>query len=115
MKLQQSVKLQSLLQTMQAEVLTDAGDADVSNCYLSDMLSDVLAHAEPGALWVTVQLHRNVISVATMKDLAAVLFTCGRQPEPAVVAEADEAGVVLLSTPLTSYEAAGKLWEAGLR
>lgn len=115
MKLQQPVKIQSLLQTMQAEVLTDDGDADVSSCYLSDMLSDVLAHAEPGALWITIQLHRNVISVATMKDLAAVLFTCGRRPDPSVIAEAEEEGVVLLSTPLSNYEAAGKLWEAGLR
>ena len=53
MKVQQPVKLQSLLQTMQAEVLTDAGNADVSSCYLSDMLSDVLAHAEPVARSLT--------------------------------------------------------------
>jgi hypothetical protein len=44
-----------------------------------------------------------------------VLFTCGRKPDPAVVAEADAEGIVLLTTKQTTYEAAGKLWEAGLR
>jgi hypothetical protein len=62
-----------------------------------------------------VQTHHTVVSVAATKDLAAVLFTGGRRPEPPVVADAEEMGIVLLTTPLASYEAAGKLWEAGLR
>jgi len=44
-----------------------------------------------------------------------VLFTCGRKPEAAIIAEAIKEGILLMSTPLTTYEAAGKLWEAGLR
>ena len=44
-----------------------------------------------------------------------MLFVCGRKPNPGVVAEADAEGIVLLSTKLAAYEAAGKLWEAGLR
>jgi predicted transcriptional regulator len=100
---------------MQADLLTDASEADINKCYISDLLSDVLAHAGPGVLWVTIQTHRNVVSVAAMKDMTAVLFTCGRKPDPAIVAEADGEGIVLLSTPLSTYEAAGKLWEAGIR
>ena len=108
-------KLQTLLLTIQAEVLTNAGAGDITGCYISDLLSDVLANAGTGALWVTIQTHRNVVSVAATKDLAAVLFTCGRKPTPAIVAEADAEGIILLSTPLTTYEAAGKLWEANIR
>jgi len=99
----------------QAQLLTDTGGTEINGCYLSDLLSDVLAHAQPGALWVTVQTHRNVVSVAATKDLAAVLFTCGRKPDPATVVEAEEQGVVLLATSLGTFEVAGKLWEAGLR
>jgi predicted transcriptional regulator len=50
-----------------------------------------------------------------MKDITAVLFTCGRKPEAAIIAEAAEKGIMLLTTPMTTYEAAGKLWKAGLR
>ena len=109
------MKLQSLLPMIEAQPLTRAADAELAGCYLSDLLSDVLAHAQPGVLWVTIQIHRNVVSVAAMKDISAVLFTCGRKPEAAVVAEAEQEGIVLLTTPLTTHQAAGKLWEAGLQ
>ena len=89
--------------------------AEIERGYASDLLSDVLAHASHGMLWITIHTHRNVISCATTKDIGAVLFVCGRKPDPGVVAEADAEGIVLLSTKLAAYEAAGKLWEAGLR
>jgi DRTGG domain len=110
-----AVKLKTLMPVLQAQPLTDKADAEVTGCYIADLLSDVLAHAKPGILWVTIQTHRNVVSVASMKDMPAVLITCGRKPEPEIIMEAQQEGVVLLTTPLTTYEAAGKLWEAGIR
>jgi hypothetical protein len=115
MKPPTATKLQSLLSAIQASPLTDMADADVTGCYISDLLSDVLANAKPGVLWVTIHTHRNVVSVASMKDIVAVVFSCGRKPEAAIMAEAVEEGILLLNTPLTTYEVAGKLWEAGLR
>ena len=109
------IKLEDLLQPIRAQLLTDPAPIEIGGCYISDLLSDVLAHAQPGALWVTVQTHHNVISVATTKDIAAVLFTCDRKPDSSIVAEAGEGGIALLSTSLTTFEAAGKLWEVGLR
>ncbi|MCC7519248.1 MAG: serine kinase [Verrucomicrobiae bacterium] len=105
------MKLADTLSRLDARVISGSPEVEVRGCYISDLLSDVLAHARPGALWVTLQTHRNVVSVAAMKDVAGVLITCGRQPDPAVVAKAAEEEVVLLSTPLTTFEAAGKLWE----
>jgi predicted transcriptional regulator len=107
--------MKTLWEQLQAEPLTDHVPEKITGCYISDLLSDVLARARPGVLWVTVQIHRNVVSVAAMKDIAAVLITGGRKPDAATIAEADEAGVALLATPLSTYEAAGKLWEAGIR
>ena len=115
MKMPTSPKLQPLLAALQAEPLTDSVAEAITGCYISDLLSDVLAHAEPGVMWLTIQAHRNVVSVAATKDIAVVLFTCGRRPEPKIVAEAEEEGVALLSTRLSTYEAAGRLWEAGVR
>ena len=115
MKTNSTINLPSLLTLVQAAPITKSAGVDLAGCYISDLLSDVLANARPGVLWVTIQTHRNVVSVASMKDIAAVLFTCGRKPEPAIIAEAAEKGITLLSTPLTTYETAGKLWKAGLR
>jgi len=115
MKLKSVSKLPALLTVVEARPMTDLDEVELSGCYISDLLSDVLANAQPGVLWVTIHTHRNVVSVASMKDISAVLFTCGRKPEAAIIAEAAEKGIMLLSTPLTTYETAGKLWKAGLR
>jgi hypothetical protein len=115
MKTPTLVRFQPLSAALRAEPLTDRLPDTLTGCYISDLLSDVLAHAQPGMLWVTIQTHRNVISVAATKDVTAVLFTCGRKPPAEVIAEAEQEGITLLATPLTTYEAAGKLWEAGLR
>ena len=115
MKTPTLVKLQPLIAALRAEPLTDNLPEALTGCYISDLLSDVLAHAEPGMIWLTIQTHRNVVSVAATKDIAAILFTCGRRPYAEIVAEAEEEGIALFTTPLTTYEAAGKLWEAGLR
>ena len=115
MKLKTANKLPSILAAVEATPLTDLTEAELSGCYISDLLSDVLANAQPGVLWVTIHTHRNILSVASMKDIAAILFTCGRKPDAAIVAEAVEKGILLLSTPLSTYETAGKLWKAGLQ
>jgi hypothetical protein len=115
MKLKSANKLPSILAAVEASPLNDLTEAELTGCYISDLLSDVLANAQPGVLWVTIHTHRNILSVASMKDIAAILFTCGRKPEAAIIAEAVEKDILLLSTPLSTYETAGKLWKAGLR
>jgi len=115
MKSNSTIDLPSLLALVQASPVTKSAGVELTGCYISDLLSDVLAKARPGVLWVTIQTHRNVVSVASMKDIAAVLFTCGRKPQAAIIAEAARENIWLLNTPLTTYETAGKLWEAGLR
>lgn len=111
----QIMNVQRLRELLSAELLTGRPDGAVQGCYVGDLLSDVLASAKPDVLWITVQVHRNVVSVASMKDIPVVLITRGRKLDSQTIAEAEEAGLTVLSTPLTSYEAAGKLWEAGLR
>ena len=115
MKVDIPMKLSSVMAAVKAEPLTKRAEVVLAGCYISDLLSDVLAHAKPGVLWLTIQTHRNVVSCATTKDIGAVLITCGRKAGPEVVAEAEENDVILLSTPMATHEAAGKLWEAGLR
>jgi hypothetical protein len=78
------------------------------------MLSDVLARAHPGELWITIQVHLNVIPVAVMKELAGILLPNGRRPDPEVLKKADEEGMPILVTPSGAYEAACKLYDLGL-
>ena len=93
----------------------DGGSREVRGGYVSDLLSDVMANAQDGDAWVTMQRHVNTVAVAQLKSLAGIVIVNGRQPEADMAARAAEHGVAVVTTPLTAFEAAGRLYEAGLR
>ena len=68
-----------------------------------------------GNLWVTLQAHMNIVAVAAMLEVSAVIITENAQPDEATISKANEQGVVLLSTPKASYEICGTLWDMHLR
>ena len=39
--------------------------ANVTGGYTSDLLSDVMGHADAGYLWITLQAHKNVFAIAS--------------------------------------------------
>ncbi len=87
----------------------------VTGAYTSDLLSDVMGFARAGEVWLTVQSHLNLVAVAALKELSAVIVCGGRTVEDAVLQKAREEGVVMLSSPESSYETGGRLWEMGIR
>jgi predicted transcriptional regulator len=89
-------------------------DTEVTGGYASDLLSYVMARAKEGNVWVTMQSHVNVVAVASLVNLAGVLITEGTRPEPATLEKADQEGIPILATPLTSYVVAGRLYELGV-
>ncbi len=86
-------------------------EKEVSDGYTSDLLSDVMGNAESGMIWITLQTHKNVMAIASLKDLAAVLLVKGLQPEPAMAEQAEEEGIAILSTELSAFEISGKLYQ----
>jgi hypothetical protein len=74
-----------------------------------------MAGAKPGNLWVTLMSHANIVAVAALTEVCAVIITENATPEADVVAKANEQGVTLLLTPAASYQVAGRLWELGIQ
>ena len=83
-------------------------DAEISGGYTSDLLSDVMGHI--GMLWVTMQTHQNIVAVATLKDVAAVLIVNGASPDEETLEKGKEEDVPLLGTPLSAFEVTGKIY-----
>ncbi|OAT85718.1 DRTGG domain-containing protein [Desulfotomaculum copahuensis] len=82
----------------------------ISGAYCGDLLSDVLAHARPGSLWITIQKHRNVIAVSSLAGLSGVIVTGGREPNPDTLESAEKELLPVFSTPLDNFTAAGRLF-----
>jgi len=82
--------------------------------YASDLLSCVMAGAAHQSVWVTLQAHINIVAVATLLDLSAIIITEGAQPDTATIAKANEEGINLFSTSEPTFSVVGKLWQLGL-
>jgi hypothetical protein len=90
-------------------------NAEVTHGYASDLLSDVLAHAPAGGVLVTLQVHLNVIAVASHAGLRAVIFSCGRMPDDDILERAAGEGLSLFGSKADTFEIVGRLYELGLR
>ena len=83
---------------------------EISGAYVSDLLSDVMGFARENQVWITLQTHRNVIAIASLKDLAAVILVKGLQPDAETLKHSEEEGIPLLGTEMDTFKMAGKLY-----
>lgn len=84
---------------------------EISGGYVSDLLSDVMGNADTGQVWITLQTHKNVMAIASLKDLAAIILVKNHEPEEDTLAQSNEEGIPLLGTDMSTFELSGKIYE----
>ena len=89
-------------------------DTQVSCGYTCDLLSWVMAHGKQGMAWITVQTHMNVIAVASLMEMAAVIIPEGIQMEEPSLEKAREEGVAVLQSDKTAFALCALLAQPGL-
>jgi len=106
------MKLRDIADTFDFKVLTapDKLDVEVSGGYTSDLLSDVMANSRPGNIWITLQTHQNIVAVARLRSLAAILLVNNRAPDEETMKTAEQEQVPLLLTPDPAFLITGKLY-----
>lgn len=112
------MNLQEIIKTLDLTLLTESKDftqTNPTNGYCADLLSCVMAGADHEGIWVTLQSHANIVAVAALLDIAAVIITENAQPDMETIEKANAEGVVLLSTSKKSFEVCGLLWQSGLK
>ena len=110
------MKLKEIVERLALEVKTKGGalDYDVKRGYASDLLSDVLANASEGDLWITLQVHQNVVAIAGMKGLSGIVLINSRGPEEATLRKAEEEKIPVMVSKLTAFELIGRLYNLGI-
>ncbi|NCC73731.1 MAG: serine kinase [Sphingobacteriia bacterium] len=83
----------------------------ITGGYTSDLLSDVMGHSNQGNIWVTLQTHKNVIAIASLKDLAAVILVKGLKPDEDTLAKSREENIPMLGTTLPAFEITGQIFQ----
>ena len=107
------MKVKELVEKLNLKVLSGANglDRDIDGCYVSDLLSDVMGNAEMGNVWVTLQTHKNVMAIASLKELACVILVKGQTATEETLEQSNEEGIPFLSTEMQTYETVGKIYQ----
>lgn len=111
------MQLKEIVDTLELAVKTKGGglDREVEGGYVSDLLSDVIAHGQKGYIWVTLQIHQNIVAVTVLKELAGIVIIGGKEPAAETLKKAQDEKVAILTTQLSAFEVAGRLYSLGLR
>jgi hypothetical protein len=110
------MKLQHIIEKLDLAVKSGESrlDTEVSRAYVSDLMSDVIAHTKKDDLWITLQVHINIVAVAAMKELSAIILINNREPEEETLGKAKGENIPILVSSLPAFELAGRLYEMGI-
>jgi len=92
----------------------NALDKPVKGGYVSDLLSDVIANSKSNFVWVTLQVHPNIVAVATLKELSGIILVNRREPEQETIKKAEEEDILIASSSLPAFELVGRMYEMGI-
>jgi len=106
------MKLHQIVKELGLEVKSKVSnlDKEVSGGYASDLLSDVIANAKKDNIWITLQIHQNIVGVGTLKELIGIIIVNGREPEKETLKKAEEENIPIMVTELPAFEIIGKLY-----
>lgn len=82
--------------------LPDA-DREITGGYVGDLLSWVMGRASEGDAWITIMSNTNVLAVATLADVACVIFAEGVMPDKELIDTAESKGINLISTDMDAF------------
>lgn len=110
------MKLREIVEKLSLEVRSgsDRLDNEVRRGYASDLLSDVIANSQAGDIWITLQIHQNIVAVASLKDLSGIVLVNRREPEDETVKKAEKEDVPIMVSGLPAFELIGRLYELGI-
>ena len=106
------MKVQELVEKLNLKVLAgEKGlDREIDGCYISDLLSDVMGNAMEGNIWITLQTHKNVMAVASLKELACIILVKNLMPNDETIEQSNDEDLPILQTNLPTYEIAGLVY-----
>lgn len=104
--------LESIVKALNLKVRSgnDKLKTEVRGGYAGDLLSDVMGNSKEGSIWVTRQIHQNIVAVASLKDHAGIVLVQGCEPAPDTLEKATKEGIPIMVSDLPSFEVIGKIY-----
>lgn len=112
------MNLQTIIEKLNLTLLTEERDfssIQIESGYQSDLLSCVMTGAQPQSIWITLIANINIVAVASLLEISAIIITENAQPNQETISRANMEEVVLLSTSASNFQVAGQLWDLGIK
>jgi len=89
-------------------------EREVNGAYICDLLSWVMAHAQKGDAWITIQSHSNIVAVASLLELSCIIICEGAEVEDETIKKSASEEIPILSSNKSSFELAKGMVNLGL-
>jgi hypothetical protein len=111
-----NMTVNDLVQRFDLQVVAGAKGLErrVRDGYCGDLLSEIMANAPEGCVWLTIQGHQNIVAVAVLRDMAAIIVTGGQTPDDETLQKANQEGIPILLWPDSAYQLGGRLYPMGV-
>lgn len=83
---------------------------NVTGGYTGDLLSDVMANSHAGDIWITRQVHQNIVAIATLKEHAGIILVNFCEPTKETLEKAVQENVPIMVSNLPAFELTGKIY-----
>ena len=87
---------------------------EVEDGYCGDLLSEIMGNAPEGCVWLTIQGHQNIVAVAVLRNMAAIIVAGGMAPDEETLEKANQEGIPILLWSDSVYQLAGRLFAMGV-
>lgn len=110
------MNLEEISRILKCEVLVGEHleDVEAEGICAADLMSDVLAFTKPGTVLLTGLSNVQSVITTHVAEVAAVVYVRGKKPDADALKLAGQKDIPLLTSPLSMYEACGRLWQEGL-
>jgi predicted transcriptional regulator len=110
------LKLRDVKEILNADVIggEEKLDIEVTTAFGADLMSDVLSFAKAGCLLLTGLTNTQVVRIANVLDMAAIILVRGKKPPAETISMAKSLQIPILTTKYILFETAGRLYAKGI-
>ncbi len=83
---------------------------NISGGYTGDLLSDVMANSHEGDIWITRQVHQNIVAVASLKDHAGIILVNSCEPAQETLEKAAQENIPIMVSDLSAFELSARVY-----
>jgi hypothetical protein len=105
--------IETIAQKLNLEVrsASDRLKNNVTGGYTGDLLSDVMANSHEGDIWITRQVHQNIVAVATLKEHAGIVLINSCEPARDTLEKAIQEKIPIMVSSLPAFELTGAIYD----